>query len=132
MQQKTVPKRPFRAASHPLCGRSLGRRPANAETYSTRELQTLYEARFMTALAEATTRPKNTSLLLQILAFLAKDLAREAERDLAECIGDYRQGYVPLAVPLTLIRHYVRLWDVKCLQDQVYLNPYPKELSINV
>lgn len=45
-------------------------------------------------------------------------------------IDDYRQGLVPLIVPLTLLRHYVRLLDVEYLKDQVYLNPHPKELAL--
>jgi len=37
---------------------------------------------------------------------------------------------VPLAVPLTLVRHYVRRFDVAYLRAQTYLAPYPKELML--
>jgi len=45
-------------------------------------------------------------------------------------IGDYHHGLMPLVVPLTLIKHYVRIFDVGYIQDQVYLTPYPKELML--
>ena len=45
-------------------------------------------------------------------------------------VEDYRRGMVPLVVPLTLIRHYVRVLGIEYLRDQVYLNPHPKELAL--
>ena len=45
-------------------------------------------------------------------------------------IQDYHSGYVPLVVPLTLISHYVRKFDVAYLRGQVYLEPHPKELML--
>jgi uncharacterized protein YbgA (DUF1722 family) len=37
---------------------------------------------------------------------------------------------VPLVVPLTLVQHYVNIYDVGYLQGQVYLQPSPKELLL--
>jgi uncharacterized protein YbgA (DUF1722 family) len=45
-------------------------------------------------------------------------------------IGDYHRGLTPLVVPLTLIKHYVQLFDVGYVRDQAYLNPHPKELML--
>lgn len=45
-------------------------------------------------------------------------------------IRDYHQGLTPLIVPLTLIKHYVRIFEVPDIRDQVYLNPHPKELML--
>jgi uncharacterized protein YbgA (DUF1722 family) len=45
-------------------------------------------------------------------------------------ISDYHQGLTPLIVPLTLIKHYVHLFDVGYIREQVYLNPHPKELML--
>jgi uncharacterized protein YbgA (DUF1722 family) len=35
-----------------------------------------------------------------------------------------------LIVPITLLRHYVRVFEVEYLADQVFLNPHPKELML--
>jgi len=37
---------------------------------------------------------------------------------------------IPLVVPVTLIRHYVRKYDVAYLKRQVFLNPHPVELML--
>jgi uncharacterized protein YbgA (DUF1722 family) len=47
-----------------------------------------------------------------------------------EVIDHYRQEYIPLIVPITLIRHYVRKYDQPYLKEQVYLNPHPLELQL--
>jgi uncharacterized protein YbgA (DUF1722 family) len=37
---------------------------------------------------------------------------------------------VPLVVPLTLLKHHLRRFDVPYVRDQVYLHPHPKELML--
>ena len=37
---------------------------------------------------------------------------------------------VPLVVPLTLIRHWVRRFDIAYLKGQTYLEPHPGELML--
>jgi uncharacterized protein YbgA (DUF1722 family) len=60
-----------------------------------------------------------------------KDRLKPKEREeLDGMIADYHRGLVPLIVPITLIRHYVMMCDVTYIQDQVYLNPHPKELML--
>ena len=53
-----------------------------------------------------------------------------ARRELIDVIHDCGRGLVPLVVPLTLIRHYVRQFDIGYLQEQTYLDPHPKELML--
>ena len=40
---------------------------------------------------------------------LKKRLDADSKRELLEAIDEYRQGLVPLVVPLTLLRHHVRV-----------------------
>jgi uncharacterized protein YbgA (DUF1722 family) len=39
-------------------------------------------------------------------------------------------GLVPLIVPVTILRHYVRRFNVDYLRRQYYLNPHPVELML--
>ena len=43
---------------------------------------------------------------------------------------DYRQGLLPLIVPLTMMmRHHLNRYPVpEWVHQQAYLNPYPKEM----
>jgi uncharacterized protein YbgA (DUF1722 family) len=45
-------------------------------------------------------------------------------------IDQYRRGLLPLIMPVTLIRHYIRKFHVTYLLDQVYLTPHPHELML--
>ena len=46
-------------------------------------------------------------------------------------IKDYRQGLLPLIVPLALLKHHLNRHLVPdWVHQQVYLHPYPKELML--
>ncbi|MGD8901599.1 MAG: DUF1722 domain-containing protein [Desulfobacterales bacterium] len=47
-----------------------------------------------------------------------------------EVFDQYRQEFVPLVVPITLINHFVRKYDQQYLKLQTYLNPHPVELKL--
>ena len=51
--------------------------------------------------------------------------------ELLGLIEDYRQGLLPLIVPLTLLKHHLNRYPVPDgVHQQVYLHPYPKELML--
>ena len=117
-------------AHSPAEFRRLGPLVAKAKSHGRRELRATYESQFISALSKTATRAKNTSVLQRILGFFKKELDNASRQELLGHIKDYRDGLVPLVVPLTLVAHYVRLLDVSYLRDQVYLNPHPKELAL--
>jgi uncharacterized protein YbgA (DUF1722 family) len=45
-------------------------------------------------------------------------------------VTSYHDGLVPLIVPITLLKHYVRKHQEAYLARQVYLNPHPLELML--
>lgn len=109
---------------------ALGRLVAEAKHRSPSELKTEYADGFMQALVVKSTIKKNTDVLFHMLGFFKKQLPEAEKRDIIETIEDYRRGLVPLVVPVTLLRHHVRARKVEYLENQVYLNPHPKELMI--
>lgn len=51
--------------------------------------------------------------------------------ELLGLIEDYRQGLVPLIVPLTLLKDHLKRHSVpEWVDEQVYLHPHPKELML--
>ncbi len=50
--------------------------------------------------------------------------------DLLDTIETYHRGFVPLIVPVTLLKHYVRKFDQPYLKRQYYLEPHPIELML--
>jgi len=94
------------------------------------EFKEKYSALFMEALAVKTTPPKNVNVLHHILGFLKNDLAADDKKYVLDVIDDYGDELVPLIVPLTLVRNYIRKYNVEYIADQTYLNPHPKELML--
>jgi uncharacterized protein YbgA (DUF1722 family)/uncharacterized protein YbbK (DUF523 family) len=117
-------------AHSPRIYAELGRIVAKARGRDRVELRETYEAAFMTALAKLATPARHANVLQNIAGYLHDRLDADGRRELATLIEDYRNGIVPLIVPITLIRHHVRRCDVAYLKGQVYLEAHPKELML--
>jgi uncharacterized protein YbgA (DUF1722 family) len=108
----------------------LGRLVASAKEHRTEALFSAYQQGFMAALAQRTTVKKVTDVLQHMLGFFKQQLSSDEKAELLETIDAYRGSLVPLIVPLTLIKHYVRKYEVGYLARQVFLSPYPAELML--
>ena len=65
-----------------------------------------------------------------MMGYFKKDLSSDEKQELLEVIKEYKDGYVPLIVPITLMNHYVRKYRKDYLAKQTYLNPHPIELQL--
>jgi uncharacterized protein YbgA (DUF1722 family)/uncharacterized protein YbbK (DUF523 family) len=108
----------------------LGRLVGRAEQYRPKQLAVRYGELFMKALAVKATVRKHVNVLQHILGYFKERLKSQEKVELLGVIDDYHRGLTPLIVPITLIKHYVQLFDVGYILDQVYLNPHPKELML--
>ncbi len=109
---------------------ALGRLVASASQMSRKELQEQYISGFMRAMSAVATPRRHTNVLMHMAGHLKKRLDPESKRELLACIDEYRRELVPLIVPLTLLRHYVRIHAVSYLAGQTYLEPHPRELML--
>ncbi|MFP3869374.1 MAG: YbgA family protein [Syntrophobacteria bacterium] len=110
--------------------RTMGKLVAEASGIPTPQLYSQYQSLLMEALKLKTTVKKNINVLQHMMGYFKKQLSADEKQELLEIIEQYRQGYVPLIVPLTLVKHYVRKYDQPYLKRQVYLNPHPVELKL--
>ncbi len=108
----------------------LGRLVAQAKDMKRSDVQERYRSDFMRVMAVPATRRKHASVLLRAAGYLERTVDEESRSELLAAIEDYRQGLLPLIVPLTLVRHHVRRTGEKYLCRQVYLDPHPKELML--
>ena len=108
----------------------MGRLVAGAKTFPLGTLYAEYEEIFMAALARKATPKKCADVLSHMMGYFRKILTTAEKQELIEVIDQYRRRLVPLVVPVTLIRHYVRKYDVAYLARQVFLNPHPVELML--
>ncbi len=109
---------------------ALGRLVARAGDYTPRELAQQYGEIFMEALKVKATVKKHVNVLQHLAGYLKTKLNTIERAELQETVSDYHRRLIPLTVPLTLIKHYVRVFEIPYLTNQVYLNPHPKELML--
>jgi uncharacterized protein YbgA (DUF1722 family)/uncharacterized protein YbbK (DUF523 family) len=108
----------------------LGRLVGQAERHRPKEFAHRYGELFMKALTVKATVRKHVNVLQHIIGHFKGRLGAPEKAELLGVIDDYHQELTPLVVPLTLIKHYVKIFDVGYIRDQVYLNPHPKELML--
>lgn len=108
----------------------LGRLAAGATRRSLRQDVANYESQWLDLLAKPATVRRHVNVLQHMRGYFRKSLADDERQELTEVIAQYGAELVPLIVPVTLFRHYVRKYAVAYLADQSYLNPHPIELKL--
>ncbi|CAB5087579.1 COG1683: Uncharacterized conserved protein / FIG143828: Hypothetical protein YbgA [Olavius algarvensis associated proteobacterium Delta 3] len=110
--------------------RAMGKLVATGKSMAVKELYGDYETMLTEALGLRTTLKKNSNVLQHMLGYFKKQLTADEKQELLEIIDDYRNGLVPLVVPITLFNHYVRKYQQAYLDRQVYLRPHPVALKL--
>jgi uncharacterized protein YbgA (DUF1722 family)/uncharacterized protein YbbK (DUF523 family) len=110
--------------------RRMGKIVAGAENVSVAEAYRLYEELLLECLKKKTTPKKHVNVLLHMMGYFKKDLSADEKQELLENINSFQSGLVPLLIPLTLLKHYIRKYNQPYLQRQTYLNPHPAELKL--
>jgi uncharacterized protein YbgA (DUF1722 family)/uncharacterized protein YbbK (DUF523 family) len=108
--------------------RALGRLVARAGRGPVRALADEYIRGFMGALKRRATPARHANVLMHLMGYLKEQLSREDKADLLKLIHAYRRGKLPLAVPVTLLRHHFRHHPNAYVANQVYLEPTAAEV----
>lgn len=114
----------------PECYRLLGALVARAGSAPLAELLPAYQQLLMKALRLHASVRKQVNVLHHLLGYFKRQLTGDEKQEMLEVIERYRQGIVPLVVPVTLINHYVRKYEQPYLSGQFYLHPHPVELQL--
>ena len=117
-------------AHSPAAYQRLGRIVADARSIPRKDLERGYSAVFMAALSVLATPRRHANVLQHMVGYFKDQLDRASKVELLAAVEEYRRGLVPLVVPITLLRHYVRIHNVEYLAGQVYLDPHPRELML--
>ena len=110
--------------------RELGQLVAGGKHIARDELAARYQSLFLQAIAQPTTVGKHVNVLQHIAGYFRDELDDASRGELHDLIGAYRQGLIPLIVPLTLLVHHIRVLDLDYLGGQSYLHPHPRELML--
>jgi uncharacterized protein YbgA (DUF1722 family)/uncharacterized protein YbbK (DUF523 family) len=110
--------------------RQLGRMVAQAKQSPIGESYRRYGEIFMAALAVPATVKTHRNVLEHMMGYVSKELSPNERKELLDIIRDFQRQLIPLIVPITLVRHYVKKYNAEYLDNQIYLNPSPKELML--
>lgn len=89
-----------------------------------------YIKELMTALTRRVSRKRHVNVLQHIMGYLKKRIDSDDKAELTLSIEAYRRGETPLVVPITLLRHYLRVHHDAYMERQQYLFPYPESLGL--
>ncbi|MFC3608215.1 YbgA family protein [Stutzerimonas tarimensis] len=117
-------------AHHPHQYRELGRLLADLDERPLETIADLYFSELMAALKRPATRGSHSNVLQHLSGYLKNRLDSQDRREIQKLISQYRQGTIPLVVPLTLLKHHLRKHPDPYLERQAYLQPHPEDLSL--
>ncbi len=110
--------------------RALGKLAASATKNNLPHISQKYGENLMKCLKIRATRGNHVNVLQHIQGYLKRQLDDEDKKELIETIERYRLGYLPLIVPITLLRHHFRRMPNTFINNSFYMAPYPEELVI--
>jgi len=108
----------------------LGRLVAAVKSHDREEFAERYQRLFMGALAKKASPGRQINVLEHIAGYFSEKVEAPERAEIVAHLKDFRQGFVPLAVPLALLRHHVSRFKLEYIASQSYFNPHPKELSL--
>ncbi len=117
-------------AHHVPSYKALGRMVADAGKRDIEELAGEFIATLMSALTRRATHRSHTNVLQHLMGYLKKSISAEERARLKDLIEQYRQGHIPLVVPITMLKHHFANSPNSYIDQQVFLSPYPDELKL--
>lgn len=117
-------------ATHPLQYKALGRMLGNLAQHDLYDLAPRYFSALMAALKKCATRRTHSNVLQHLSGYFKRSMTAPDKQELQRLIDQYREGIVPLVVPLTLLKHHLRRHPDRYVAQQVYLQPHPENLSL--
>lgn len=110
--------------------RELGNIVANHDKKPFIEVLEEYERGFKTAIAIKSSAGKTRNVLQHLAGFVKNFLDTNEKKMLHEQIDDYAAKIIPVIVPLSTLKLYASKYNVEYLLQQIFLEPYPKELAL--
>ena len=110
--------------------RQLGSWLAESDKTDLDTLTTQYPLKMMTLLKHRATRKNHVNTLQHIQGYLKNHLDAGDKQELTTNIKQYREGLLPLIVPITLLRHHFRRYPNNYISNSYYMQPHPAELML--
>lgn len=110
--------------------KALGNWLAGSHELAIEESSDLYLSKMMTLLKKRATKKGHANTLNHLQGYLKKYLDKTDKQELVHTIDKYREGLLPLIVPITLLRHHFMHHPDDYISSTYYMNPHPSELML--
>jgi uncharacterized protein YbgA (DUF1722 family)/uncharacterized protein YbbK (DUF523 family) len=113
-----------------LEARELGSLLAIKSTTDLAELSETYIKKAMQLLKKIASKKNHTNTLHHLQGYLKKYLDSGDKAELKDVIANYKEGLLPLIVPITLLRHHFRRFPNEYIRKSYYMSAHPGELML--
>lgn len=110
--------------------RQLGRMVAELNKENLQAIANNYVDLLMSGLKKPATRKRHTNVLMHVMGFFKNQLSADDKQEMLELLEAYRNGQLPLIVPITMMKHHLRRYPHPYIEQQYYMYPYPEELML--
>ena len=100
--------------------KELGRIVASIDKRNCKQVADLYILKLMQCLRIIATRGNHVNVLQHIQGYLKEKLDPDDKNELIETIEKYRLGFLPLIVPITLLKHHFRRQPDSFIDNSYY------------
>lgn len=107
---------------------NLGQMLANMKGKDIKLVAEHYIQEFMVTLQQPVSRNRHASILMRMQRFLKRKLDVSEKQELSGLIEHYKKGIIPLVVPMTLVRFFMKKYEEH--EALSILNSYPMELGL--
>ena len=111
--------------------REIGRLVAEIGDYDVESFCDAYIAKITALMQKPASRKNHANVLKHIQGYLKRDLDSGDRQELEQTIEQYREGYLPLIVPITLLRHHFRKFPDEYIEQSWYMRPHPQEMMLH-
>jgi uncharacterized protein YbgA (DUF1722 family)/uncharacterized protein YbbK (DUF523 family) len=108
----------------------MGKLVAHAADMDRTELFSEYVRQLTEALQVRATKAKQFNVLEKCMGYFKKHLTTWEKQELLDVFKRYKEGEIPLIVPIILLNHYIRKYDEPYLKEQYFFHPHPLELKL--
>lgn len=111
--------------------RSLGQLVAEIRQHDLASFCTQYLAAVTDLMRKPPSQRNHCNVLRHIQGYLKRKLDADDRAELDQMIEQYRLGYIPLIVPITILRHHFRKFPDPYIDRSYYMHPHPYELMLH-
>lgn len=109
---------------------AMGRLVAHAAEKDREQAFAEYAHLLSEALRMRTTKAKLYNVLEKSMGHFKKQLTAWEKQELLDVFHRFKEGQLPLIVPIILLNHYIRKYDEPYLREQFFFHPHPLELKL--